>query len=126
MDGFSNEQLPVLSTLASGFAVYDHWHCAVPTQTFCNRSFFHASSSSGHVINEPYSKWLTNYAPTIFNRLEEANISWKIYFDPTQIISLTGLIHFPMLFPYWKTPIRHHGHAVQRHGEWNAAGLCFR
>ena len=103
MDGFSNEQLPVLSTLASGFAVYDTWHCAVPTQTFCNRSFFHASSSSGNVINEPYSKWLTNSAPTIFNRLEDANISWKVYFDPTQIISLTGLIHFPVLFPYWKT-----------------------
>jgi phospholipase C len=103
MDGFSNEQLPVLSTLASGFAIYDHWHCAVPTQTFCNRSFFHASSSSGNVINEPYSKWLTNSAPTIFNRLEDAKISWKIYFDPTQIISLTGLIHFPSLFPYWKT-----------------------
>ncbi|MEO8304872.1 MAG: alkaline phosphatase family protein [Betaproteobacteria bacterium] len=103
MDGFSPEQLPVISTLARGFAVYDAWHCAVPTQTFCNRSFFNASSSSGYLYNEPYSKWLTNGVPTIFNRLEDAKVSWKIYFDPTQIISLTGLIHTPSLLLYWKT-----------------------
>ncbi|MEP6943415.1 MAG: alkaline phosphatase family protein [Betaproteobacteria bacterium] len=103
MDGFSSSQLPVLSTLASGFAVYDTWHCGVPSQTFCNRSFFHASSSSGALVNEPYSKWLGNTAPTIFNRLEDAKIPWKVYFDSTQLISLTGLIHAPQLFTYWKT-----------------------
>jgi hypothetical protein len=107
MDGFSSDQLPVLSTLAREFAVYDAWHAAVPTQTFCNRSFFHASASSGNVINEPYSKWLTNTAPTIFNRLQEAGTSWKIYYDASQIISLTGLIHTPTLLPYWKTHFAH-------------------
>jgi len=104
MDSFGSESLPVISTLARGFAVYDAWHCAVPSQTFCNRSFFNASSSSGFVVNEPYTKWLTqNFAPTIFNRLQDAGIAWKVYFDPTQLISLTGLIHAPALFPYWKT-----------------------
>ena len=61
MGSFSPEMLPVLSTLAKNFAVYDAWHCAVPSQTFCNRSFFHASTSHGFVTNKHgggYQKWL--------------------------------------------------------------------
>ncbi|HEY3180173.1 MAG TPA: alkaline phosphatase family protein [Casimicrobiaceae bacterium] len=38
-DSFSSEQLPVLSTLAKQFAVYDAWHCSVPSQTATNRAF---------------------------------------------------------------------------------------
>ncbi len=73
MDSFTPEQLPVLSTLAKSFAVWDAWFCAVPSQTYCNRSFFHASTSSGYLLNTPHKRWLeTNSAPTIFNRLQEA------------------------------------------------------
>src|SRR6266511_1837841 len=38
--------VPMLSTLARQFAMCDHWHCEVPSQTFCNRAFFHADSSA--------------------------------------------------------------------------------
>ena len=31
MGSFTPEMLPVFSTLAREFAVYDHWHCAVPS-----------------------------------------------------------------------------------------------
>ena len=106
MGGFSPEMLPVTSTLALNFAVYDAWFCGVPSQTFCNRSFFHASTSSGFVTNDGgpdgYLKWEQNTVPTIFNRLEEAGISWAVYFDESQVISLTGFIT-PALRPYWKT-----------------------
>lgn len=107
MGGFSPEQLPVLSTLARGFAVFDAWFAAVPSQTYCNRSFFHASTSHGYVTNKHgggYDKWLDAPAtPTIFNRLEEAGISWKIYFDEMQLVSLTGIMHAPALQEYWRT-----------------------
>lgn len=108
MGSFSPEMLPVLSTLAKGFAVYDAWHCAVPSQTFCNRSFFHASTSHGFVTNhggkKGYRKWLeAKAAPTIFNRLEEAGLDWRIYFDDLQLISMTGFIHAPALEQYWRT-----------------------
>ncbi len=49
MGGFTPEMLPVFSAIAKGFAVYDAWHAGVPSQTFCNRSFFHASTSHGFV-----------------------------------------------------------------------------
>jgi len=107
MGSFSPEMLPVLSTLAKNFAVYDNWHCAVPSQTFCNRSFFHASTSHGFVTNKAgggYDKWLdAPAAPTIFNRLEEAGISWRIYFDELQLVSFTGVLHAPVLEEYWRT-----------------------
>ncbi|MFD6056135.1 alkaline phosphatase family protein [Agromyces sp. NPDC060279] len=107
MGSFSPEMLPVLSTLASEFAVFDHWYCAVPSQTFCNRSFFHASTSHGFVTNQGgggYRKWLDAPAsPTIFNRLEEAGIPWRVYFDELQIVSFTGVLHAPVLEKYWRT-----------------------
>lgn len=107
MGSFSTQMLPVLSTLAKNFAVFDHWYCAVPSQTFCNRSFFHASTSHGFVTNKHgggYDKWLDAPAtPTIFNRLEEAGISWRIYFDELQLVSFTGVLHAPVLEQYWRT-----------------------
>ncbi|MEP7060935.1 MAG: alkaline phosphatase family protein [Betaproteobacteria bacterium] len=103
MDGFGPEQLPVINTLATSFAVYDAWFCAMPTQTIPNRSFFHASASSGFVVNEPYPKWLGNNAPTIFNRLSDAGISWRVYYDESQIVPLTALLHGLMLTPYFRT-----------------------
>jgi hypothetical protein len=49
MNCFPPESLPVMSTLAKEFAVFDHWHCAVPSQTFTNRAFFHCGTSGGKV-----------------------------------------------------------------------------
>ncbi|UOQ57703.1 hypothetical protein MUN78_02325 [Leucobacter allii] len=107
MGSFSPEMLPVLSTLAREFGVFDHWFCAVPSQTFCNRSFFHASTSHGFVTNKHgggYLKWLgAAETPTVFNRLEEAGLSWRIYFDELQLISFTGVLHAPVLREFWKT-----------------------
>ncbi|AMB58213.1 alkaline phosphatase family protein [Microterricola viridarii] len=107
MGSFSPQMLPVLSTLAQGFAVYDNWFCAVPSQTFCNRSFFHASTSHGFVTNMEgggYKKWLdAPPAPTVFNRLQDAGIDWRIYFDAMQMVSFTGVLHAPVLQKYWKT-----------------------
>ena len=107
MGSFSPEMLPVLSTLAAEFAVFDHWYAAVPSQTFCNRSFFHASTSHGFVTNVGgggYRKWLdAPAAPTVFNRLEDAGLTWRIYFDELQLVSFTGLLHAGALEKYWRT-----------------------
>ena len=81
------------------------WFCSVPTQTLPNRSFFHASSSSGFVVNQGqggYGKWpRSNNAPTIFNRLSDAGKTWRVYYDATQIVPMTALIHGSMLDQYW-------------------------
>jgi len=105
MTGYSPAQLPVVSALARGFATFDHWFCEVPSQTFTNRSFFHAASSSGYVDNlTPVDAFpLHNDAETIFERLDAAGLSWRVYCDPPSHISLTGIIHARRLLPYFAT-----------------------
>ena len=111
MGAFDPTMLPVFSTLAKNFAVFDAWHCAVPSQTFCNRSFFHASTSHGYVTNSGdggYHKWFDakNDAPTIFNRLSDAGLDWAVYYDERQVVSMTGFIHAPSLEKYFGTNFR--------------------
>jgi phospholipase C len=104
MTGYTPEQVPVISTIARGFATFDHWHCEVPSQTFTNRSFFHAGASSGFVVNFPALKFpLQNDAETIFERLEAAGLSWRVYVEQGQPMSATGMIHAPRLKPYFAT-----------------------
>ena len=111
MGSYPPSQLPVLSTLARNFAVFDHWFCAVPSETYCNRSFFHAATSSGYLYNAPQevdkangiatqtAKWKNNSSLTILERLSEAStpVSWKVYYEPAQDNELkrglTALIH---------------------------------
>jgi phospholipase C len=105
MAGYTPAQMPVTSALARGFAAFDHWFCEVPSQTFANRSFFHAGSSSGYVVNlTPADGFpLHNTAETIFERLDQQGLSWRVYCDPPSRMSLTGIIHAPRLWPYFGT-----------------------
>ena len=98
MTGFTPEQVPVLSGIAREFGVFDHWFCEVPSQTFMNRSFWTAATSSGLVVNSPARKWFTkNDAETIFERLEQHGKTWKVYVMEPMPLSFAGIIHYPRL-----------------------------
>src|SRR5262249_12204185 len=55
MGVFTPSALPVLSGLARGFAVCDHWYCSVPTETMPNRAFACAGTSQGHMSDSTKS-----------------------------------------------------------------------
>ena len=82
MKCYTPDQTPVLSELARSFAVLDHYHCSVPSQTIPNRDFVHAATSTGHVNNGPVSQC---NAKTIFNQIQDAidggrkDLSWGIF-----------------------------------------------
>jgi phospholipase C len=98
MTGYTPEQLPVLNGIARDFGVFDHWFSEVPSQTFLNRSFWTAATSSGAVVNTPVEKWFRlNDTETIFERLEAHGRTWKVYVMEPMRISFTGVIHFPRL-----------------------------
>lgn len=98
MTGYTPEQLPVLNGLARDFGVFDHWFSEVPSQTFMNRSFWTAATSSGLVVNSPMTKWFTeNDAETVFDRLEAHGRTWKVYVMEPMPVSFTGMIHYPRL-----------------------------
>ena len=72
---FPPAALPVLSGLARGFAVCDHWYSSVPTETFPNRAFACAGTSQGH-MNDSTSSYTVQ---SIFGLLTAHGLSWKIY-----------------------------------------------
>jgi phospholipase C len=75
MGMYAPEMLPIMSSLAKGFAVCDHWFASVPSQTIPNRAFAAAATSQGHLDN--HVKVFT--CPSIFGSLTKANIDWAIY-----------------------------------------------
>lgn len=48
--------------------------------------------------NAPSYKWLLTHSPTVFNRLEEAKLDWRVYYDKLDIVPLTRLVQ-PSLWP---------------------------
>ncbi len=100
MNCFTPEALPVTNGLARQFACSDEWFCSVPSQTFCNRSFFHSGQSNGWVNNSPFLKWTGNHSPTIFERLSgkfATGDDWRIYWDHKDVAPMTKLIHPTLL-----------------------------
>jgi phospholipase C len=88
--------LPALHGLARDFLICDHWFCSVPGPTWANRFFTLSGTSSGKV-NMPedgehgadLEGWFQQSQETIFDRLSEKGISWKIYYhDIPQSICL--------------------------------------
>jgi phospholipase C len=75
MGMYTPEMLPIMSGLAKGFAVCDHWFAAAPTQTIPNRAFAAAATSQGHLDNA-----VKNFTcPSIFGLLSQNNQDWAIY-----------------------------------------------
>jgi phospholipase C len=71
--------------MASNFATSDRWFTPAMSRTHPNREYLIAATSQGTVYplgtNKRDSQLLT--ATTIFQELEAANITWKIYVNPT-------------------------------------------
>jgi phospholipase C len=76
MQCFAPDHVPVLSTLARQFALCDGWFASLPGPTWPNRAFVHAGTSAGHVDNG----FRIYHVPTIFERLQQAGRSWRIYY----------------------------------------------
>lgn len=75
MGCFTPEALPVLSALARGFAVCDHWFGSAPTETLPNRAFALSGTSQGHMDD----KTKTFTSPSICASLGRAGVAWKVY-----------------------------------------------
>jgi len=75
MQCYSVAQLPIISTLATSFAVSDAWFCSVPSQTWPNRGFVQTGSSDGN-INNNYVPWDIT---TVFDVFGDNGLSWMVY-----------------------------------------------
>ncbi|KAJ6984945.1 non-specific phospholipase C2-like isoform X2 [Populus alba x Populus x berolinensis] len=81
MNGFEPDVVAVYKTLVSEFSVFDRWFASVPSSTQPNRLFVHSGTSAGATSNIP-ALLVKGYSQrTIFENLDDAGISWGIYYQ---------------------------------------------
>jgi len=86
MGYFEDTDLPFYYDLATKFATSDRWFSPLMDRTQINRAYIYAATSQGYAYppgggnkskdGNPFS------AKTIFEALQDAGISWKIYVNP--------------------------------------------
>ena len=94
---FSEDKLPVLTSLATNFAVFNRWFASIPGPTICNRAFAHYGTSFGQVgMNVFYPQ-----GKSVYERLEEGGRSAKLYYfdEASSTMEVVNLLqHQPQLF----------------------------
>ncbi len=78
--------------MASQFAVSDRWFSPVSTKSIGNRIATFTGGTTQGLVKDPGGN---DHLPqldiaTIFQELQQANVSWKIYYTVTQGLCLTG------------------------------------
>lgn len=99
---YDDTTLPYYYFMASKFATSDAWFSPVMTRTQPNRMYLLASTSAGRVYPLPSgSQPLSN--PTIFDLLQAAGISWRVYVtdsaDPLYEGSALNMFSIASKFP---------------------------
>src|SRR3954462_5892714 len=80
MNHFDPSMLPVLTTLAKEFSLFNARFSSIPGPTLCNRAFAHYGTSFGHVGQE--MKYFGHPIKSIYQRvLENRNTAKLYYFD---------------------------------------------
>ena len=88
---YTPDQVPVITALAREFVVCDRWFSSLPGPTEPNRFFVHAATAGffdeapsskeyAEAFSSPWSGIAFEHG-TIFDRLDEAGVRWRIYGD---------------------------------------------
>lgn len=94
---FPEDKLPVLTSLATNFAVFNRWFASIPGPTICNRAFAHYGTSFGQVG----MKMFYPHGKSIYERLEDADRTAKLYYfdQASSTMEIVNLLqHQPQLF----------------------------
>jgi phospholipase C len=112
MGWYDQRDFPFYYGLYSKFAMGDHYFSSLLSQTFPNRFYLLAGTSFGHIRNDlPPADGFTQR--TIFNLLDEAGVTWKIYF---------AQIAFGMEFSYVRDHAAGHVFPIDQYYADAAAG----
>jgi phospholipase C len=99
MNYFPPERVPILTALATEYAVFNGWFASIPGPTICNRAFAHYGTSYGNVDMNLF--YTTDAAHSIYERMRGVGRSAKIYYYDQQssTIEIVNLLqHQPDLF----------------------------
>jgi phospholipase C len=97
---FTPDKLPVLTTLATEFAVFNGWFSSIPGPTICNRAFAHYGTSFGQVGMDIFYI-LDTAVLSIYERMIQAGHTAKIYYydQPSSTMEIVNLLkNQPQIF----------------------------
>jgi phospholipase C len=80
MGYYTQDELPYYYFMATQYSMPDNWFAPAPTRTQPNRLYLYAATSHGHVYEPTATDGGQLGVPTIFDRLQAAGVSWKIYY----------------------------------------------
>jgi phospholipase C len=96
MNYFAPEKLPILTTLATEYAVFNGWFSSIPGPTICNRAFAHYGTSFGNVDMNLF--YVTDAdrdkIPTIYERMKAGGHGAKLYYydQPSSTMEIVNLL----------------------------------
>ncbi|EAR87010.1 phosphoesterase family protein (macronuclear) [Tetrahymena thermophila SB210] len=83
MSGFLPEEVPIITTLANEFALFDNYFVSYPGCTNPNRMFVHMGTCDGCVQNSQAIGQIKN--TTLQEVLEKNGLSWRYYYEDQPI-----------------------------------------
>lgn len=99
MSYFTPDKLPVLTTLATEFALFNGWFSSIPGPTICNRAFAHYGTSFGQVGMDIFD--LLVPIMSSYQRMFAAGKTAKIYYfdQPSSTMEIVNLLkNQPQIF----------------------------
>ncbi len=103
MSYFTPQQLPILTTLATQYALFNGWFASIPGPTLCNRAFAHYGTSFANVDMNLF--YITDPILSIYARMNQAGHSSRVYYYDAASSSLEVpnlLQNQPELFGLYK------------------------
>jgi phospholipase C len=92
MGFYTAKDLNFYYKLYKTFAIGDHYFCSVQGPTFPNRFYYLAGTSFGH-INNDFPQTAAEFTQrSIFNALDEAGITWKVYYSQIAFAQIFGYV----------------------------------
>ncbi|GIJ83273.1 hypothetical protein Asppvi_002092 [Aspergillus pseudoviridinutans] len=82
MNYYTEQQVPVLTSLVQNYLTFNHWHSDIPGNTDPNRLALVSGTSYGHGLNDAAFDNHEFPQRSIFQQLTETGHSWINYVDP--------------------------------------------
>ncbi|KAI8076353.1 phosphoesterase [Halteromyces radiatus] len=80
---YTVNHIPVFSSMAENFVLFDRWFCDVSGPTNPNRAYITSGTSNGHGSNDKSFDYGGLPQKSIFQQLSEKNITWINYSNST-------------------------------------------
>lgn len=98
MSTWTPERVPIISTLARNFALFDRYYASVPGPTYVNRLYVHSATSAGVGKNDLEQTLWGYKQKSIYQLLDEAGYDWKLYFGQ---VSDALMLQYPRAPKFW-------------------------